>query len=141
MPPSRFLTGAARTKNETSVAARRRNVGSSLMLKMRGPAVFLAQFLGDLPPFNNLTNIGKWFAQFGYKGVQIPAWDRRVFDLDQAAESQAYCDDYRATLAKLGLEPTDVAGYLQGQVLAVHPAYERLFDGFHPPGLRGAQCA
>src|SRR5881628_1047357 len=116
-------------------------VGSSLMSRMRGPAVFLAQFLGDQPPFNNLTNIGKWFAQFGYKGVQIPAWDRRVFDLHQAAESQAYCDDYRATLANLGLEPTDVAGYLQGQVLALHPAYELLFDGFHPPGLRGAQCA
>src|SRR5439155_10293917 len=66
------------------------------------------------------------------------AWDRRTIDLDQAATSQAYCDDYRAQLQGLGLEVTELAGYLQGQVLAVHPAYETLFQGFHPPGLTGA---
>jgi sugar phosphate isomerase/epimerase len=109
------------------------------MSKMRGPAVFLAQFLRDEPPFDNLANIGKWFAGLGYKGVQIPAWDRRVFDLDRAAESKTYCDDYRATLQGLGLAATEIAPYLQGQVLAVHPAYEELFSGFHPPGLRGEQ--
>lgn len=108
------------------------------MSKMRGPAVFLAQFLRDEPPFNNLANIGKWFAQLGYKGVQIPAWDARVIDLDKAAQSKAYCDDYRGSLKAMGLEPTEVAGYLQGQVLAVHPAYEVLFAGFHPVGLSGA---
>jgi sugar phosphate isomerase/epimerase len=107
------------------------------MRRIKGPAVFLAQFLRDEEPFNNLSSIGKWFAGMGYKGVQIPAWDRRVIDLDQATASRGYCEDYRGRLAALGLEITELAGYLQGQVLAVHPAYEVGFSAFHPPGLTG----
>lgn len=107
------------------------------MPKMKGPAVFLAQFLRDQEPFCSLPGIGAWFAGLGYRGVQIPGWDKRVFDLDAAAESGAYCDDFRAQLAGLGLEVTEVAAYLQGQVLAVHPAYEVGFAAFHPPGLAG----
>jgi len=107
------------------------------MPNIKGPAVFLAQFLRDEAPFNSLTSIGKWFADLGYKAVQIPAWDARVFDLDKAASSKSYCDDYRATLASLGLEVSEIAGHLQGQVLAIHPAYEVMFQGFHPKGLTG----
>jgi hypothetical protein len=105
--------------------------------RIKGPAVFLAQFLRDEEPCNTLANIGKWFAGMGYKGVQLPAWDRRVIDLDQAAASRSYCDDYRGQLVSLGLEATELAGYLQGQVLAMHPAYAVGFSGFHPPGLDG----
>ena len=105
--------------------------------RIKGPAVFLAQFLRDEEPFCSLASIGKWFAGMGYKGVQIPAWDRRVIDLDQAAASRSYCDDYRGRLADLGLEITELTGYLQGQVLAVHPAYAVGFTAFHPPGLEG----
>jgi len=108
------------------------------MSKIKGPAVFLAQFLRDQPPFNNLANIGPWFANLGYKGVQIPGWDARIIDIDKAAKSKAYCDDFRGTLRDMGLEATEVAGYLAGQVLAIHPAYEVGFEGFHPKGLRGA---
>lgn len=104
---------------------------------MKGPAVFLAQFLRDEAPFNELLSIGRWFAEMGYTGAQIPAWDPRTIDLEQAAKSQAYCDDYQGKLSEIGLQPTDLAGYLQGQMLAVHPAYEVMFEGFHPPGLRG----
>lgn len=107
------------------------------MTQIQGPAVFLAQFLRDVAPFDNLENLCGWFAGLGYKGVQIPTWDRRVFDLDEAAESQAYCDDFRARLDALGLEPTELSGHLQGQVLAVHPAYEVGFEAFHPPGMKG----
>lgn len=107
------------------------------MAKIKGPAIFLAQFLRDEEPYNNLDNIGRWVAGLGYVGVQIPTWDKRVFDLDTAAESQAYCDEYRGRLAAMGLEPTECAGYLAGQVLAVHPAYEVMFEAFHPAGLRG----
>jgi sugar phosphate isomerase/epimerase len=106
--------------------------------RIKGPGVFLAQFLRDQEPFNSLAGIGRWFAGMGYKGVQIPGWDRRVIDLDQAAGSRGYCDDYRGHLAELGLEITELAGYLAGQVLAVHPAYEIGFAAFHPPGLQGA---
>lgn len=108
------------------------------MTQIQGPAIFLAQFLRNSAPYDSLDNIGPWVAGLGYKGVQIPAWDPRAIDLDKAAHSQAYCDDYKARLAELGLVPTELAGYLQGQVLAMHPAYETGFEAFHPPGLRGA---
>ena len=107
------------------------------MPKIKGPAIFLAQFMRDEEPYNNMEDIGRWIAGLGYKGVQIPAWDARAIDLDTAAESKIYCDEYRGTLKEVGLEPTELAGYLAGQVLAVHPAYEIMFDAFHPTGLRG----
>ena len=107
------------------------------MSSIKGPAVFLAQFLRDEPPFDALESIAGWFAELGYRGVQIPGWDPRTIDLDQAAESKTYCDDYCGGLKELGLEVTELAGYLQGQVLAVHPVYAEMFAGFHPPGLGG----
>lgn len=107
------------------------------MARMKGPGIFLAQFLRDEEPYNSIENIGKWVADLGYKGVQIPAWDSRAIDIDKAAESKAYCDDYKAVLESVGLEPTELAAHLQGQVLATHPAYEEGFAGFHPDGLTG----
>jgi sugar phosphate isomerase/epimerase len=107
------------------------------MQKIKGPAVFLAQFLRDQEPFNNLKAIAGWMADCGYKGLQIPTWDPRVIDLDQAAGSRAYCDDYRGLLGEMGLAPTELAAPLQGQVLAMHPAYERMFAPFYPEGLCG----
>jgi len=108
------------------------------MPRMKGPAVFLAQFLRDVEPYNNLDNIGKWVAGLGYKGVQIPTWDRRVFDLDKAAQSKSWCDELKGKLGAVGLQPTELAGYLASQVLAIHPAYEIMFESFHPAGLRGS---
>ena len=105
------------------------------MASVKGPGVFLAQFLRDTPPYDNLENIGRWVASLGYQGVQIPTWDSRVIDLDQAAESKAYCDDLKGMLADIGLEVTELAAHLQGQVLAMHPAYEVGFQAFHPEGL------
>ncbi len=105
------------------------------MPHMQGPGIFLAQFLRNEPPRDCLENIAGWVAGLGYKGIQVPGWDWRCIDLDRAAESKAYCDDYRARLARIGLEVTEVAGYLAGQVLAVHPAYAASFQVFHPPGL------
>jgi sugar phosphate isomerase/epimerase len=107
------------------------------MPRMKGPGVFLAQFLRDVEPYNSIDSIGKWVAGLGYKGVQIPAWDRRVFDLDKAAESKTWCDQYKGKLRAMGLEPTELAIYLAGQVMAIHPAYEIAFEAFHPAGLRG----
>ena len=72
------------------------------MASMKGPAVLLAQFMRDEPPYDTLENIGGWVADLGYKGVQIPAWDPRTIDLDQAAESVAYCDEYRGRLPSSG---------------------------------------
>jgi sugar phosphate isomerase/epimerase len=103
---------------------------------IRGPGIFLAQFAGDEAPFNNLRTIAQWAAGQGYKGVQIPTWDARLFDLELAAGSAAYCDEVRGTLADHGLEVTELSTHLQGQLMAVHPAYDRPMDGFAPQVLR-----
>jgi sugar phosphate isomerase/epimerase len=103
-----------------------------------GPGLFLAQFLRDQPPYDDLKRLVPWAARLGYKGLQIPTWDRRVFGLEEAAASQAYCDDFRSLLADHGLCVTELSAALQGQVLALHPAYEPLFEAFYPRGLRGA---
>ena len=104
---------------------------------MKGPAIFLAQFAGDEAPFDTLDNITKWAGDLGFKGVQVPTSDARLFDLKRAAESQDYVDEVKGTCAAGGVEVTELSTHLQGQLVASHPAYDRLFDGFAPAGLRG----
>ncbi|MCB2402336.1 sugar phosphate isomerase/epimerase family protein [Rhizobium ruizarguesonis] len=106
------------------------------MKTIKGPAIFLAQFLGENPPFDTLDNLAAWAASLGYKGIQIPT-DPRLFDLDIAGQSKAYCDDVRGRIAEHGIEITELSTHIQGQLVAVHPAYDTLFDGFAPPQLRG----
>ncbi len=109
------------------------------MSSIQGPAIFLAQFMRDEAPFNSLDSISKWMSDLGYKGVQIPAWDARCIDLDKAAESKSYAEDIRAKLDEYGLQPTELAAHLQGQVLGIHPAYAELFQPFYPEGLNDSQ--
>lgn len=104
---------------------------------IKGPAIFLAQFLGDEAPFNSLPSIIKWAADLGYKGVQIPTWDKRVFDLEKAAESKDYCDEIRAICEQNGVTITELSTHLQSQLVAVHPAYDVSFDAFAPEELHG----
>ena len=111
------------------------------MASIKGPAIFLAQFMRDEAPYNDIETIGEWVAGLGYKGVQLPTWDARVIDLDEAAASKIYCDDYRGMLGERGLEPTELSGHLQGQVLAIHPAYETMFQPFYPDGLKDRERA
>ena len=111
------------------------------MKTIKGPAIFLAQFAGDEAPFNSLDSIAEWAAGLGFVGVQIPSWDTRLVDLAQAAESKAYCDDLRATLDTHGIVVTELSTHLQGQLVAVHPAYDELFDPFASPGVRGNPAA
>ena len=111
------------------------------MKTIKGPAIFLAQFAGDHAPFNNLNDIARWAANLGYEGVQIPSWDARLFDLKHAAESKDYCDAVRGVLSQHGLVATELSTHLQGQLVAVHPAYDAAFDGFAPPSVRGNSTA
>jgi sugar phosphate isomerase/epimerase len=104
---------------------------------MQGPAIFLAQFAGDSAPFNSFATICGWAAGLGYKGVQIPTWDGRLFDLDKAASSQTYCDDIKGVAAQHGLSITELSTHLQGQLVAVHPAYDEAFDAFAPAPQKG----
>ena len=107
------------------------------MKTIKGPAIFLAQFAGDSAPFNSLDSIGAWAAGLGYKGVQIPSWDARLFDLKKAAQSKTYCEEVKGTLAAHGLQITELSTHLQGQLVAVHPAYDTLSDGFAIPAVHG----
>lgn len=107
------------------------------MKTMQGPAIYLAQFVGDEAPFNTFDAICGWAAGLGYKGVQIPAWDGRLIDLEQAAASQAYCDDLNAVAARHGVAITELATHLQGQCVAVNPAFDEALDAFAAPQVRG----
>src|SRR5688572_6481459 len=98
------------------------------MKTIKGPGIFLAQFLRDTEPYSNIESISGWVSSLGFKGIQVPTWDSRVFDLDRAADSKGYCDEYKGKRREAGLEVIELAAYLQGQVMAVHPAYELLFQ-------------
>ncbi|MCZ4431525.1 sugar phosphate isomerase/epimerase [Agrobacterium sp. SOY23] len=106
------------------------------MKTIKGPAIFLAQFAGDEAPFDTLDNLGQWAASLGYKGIQVPT-DPKLFDLEKAAASKAYCDDIKGRLAEIGVEITELSTHIQGQLVAVHPVYDEMFDGFAPAELRG----
>ncbi len=110
------------------------------MKTIQGPAIFLAQFLGDEPPFDTLEHLAQWAAGLGYQGLQLPTAPR-LFDLEQAAASDQYCDDVIALLARYGLQVTELSTHLQGQLIAVHPAYDALFDGFAPEHVKGDPAA
>ncbi|SEI85262.1 sugar phosphate isomerase/epimerase family protein [Paraburkholderia diazotrophica] len=114
------------------------------MKTIKGPAIFLAQFMGaqldTRAPFDNLAHLAEWAANLGYKGIQVPA-DPRLVDLEQAASSQAYCDDLLGIVTDAGVQITELSTHLQGQLVAVHPAYDVLFDGFAAPHVRGNPAA
>ena len=105
------------------------------MKTIKGPAIFLAQFLGDELPFDNLAHLASWAKGLGYEGIQVPA-DPRLIDLEKAAASDAYCDDLRRVVDDAGVCITELSTHLQGQLVAVHPAYDTLFDGFAAPHVR-----
>ncbi len=105
------------------------------MTTIKGPGIFLAQFIQNNPPYNNLEGIASWASGLGYRGIQAPTWDLRVFDLETASVSKQYCDDFKGRLALKNLEVIELASYIQGQVLAMHPVQLELFQPFFPNGL------
>lgn len=107
------------------------------MKEIRGPGIFLAQFAGNEAPFNDLNTICKWAAEQGFKGIQMPSWDGRLFDLQRASESMTYCQEVQGTLEEYDLELTELSTHLQGQLVAVNPAYDAMFDGFAPEQVHG----
>ncbi len=111
------------------------------MTTLKGPGIFLAQFMGDKPPFNTLQGICIWAKSVGFAGVQIPSWDSRLIDLQKAAESKDYCDEIKGIVNGCGMEITELSTHLQGQLVAVNPAYDALFDGFSPEAYRNNPTA
>lgn len=106
------------------------------MKTVKGPGIFLAQFIGSETPFNSLEGLCRWASDLGYKGIQIPTSDKWLFDLDQAAESQTYCDEIKGKINSFGLEITELSTHLQGQLVAVNPAYNVMFDNFAPESVK-----
>jgi sugar phosphate isomerase/epimerase len=104
---------------------------------IQGPGIYLAQFASDTAPFDSWASITRWAGGLGFKGVQIPSWDGRIFDLEKAAESQTYCDEVAGVARENGVAITELGTHLQGQLVAVHPAYDEAFDGFAPEAVRG----
>ncbi|MBE7177116.1 MAG: sugar phosphate isomerase/epimerase [Mucilaginibacter polytrichastri] len=107
------------------------------MQTLKGPGIFLAQFIGDEAPFNSLESICGWAKSLGFAGVQIPTLHPRFLDLQKAAESKTYADEIKGVVNAAGLEITELSTHLQGQLVACHPAYNELFDVFAPEKLRG----
>ena len=107
------------------------------MKTIQGPAIFLAQFMGEEVPFNSLETICQWAADLGYKGIQIPTWESRLIDLNLAGESKTYCDELKGKINSYGLDITELSTHLQGQLVAVNPAYDSMFDAFAPDAVKG----
>ena len=106
------------------------------MKTIQGPAIFLAQFMGDTAPFDSLEGVCRWAASLGYIGVQIPTWDSRLIDLEKAANSKDYCDELKEKVESYGVRITELSTHLQGQLVAVHPAYDLQFDNFAPDSVK-----
>jgi sugar phosphate isomerase/epimerase len=111
------------------------------MKTIKGPAIFLAQFMDDKAPFNSLANICQWASELGFKGVQIPTWDKRCIDLQKAAESKTYADEIKSIVESHGMAITELSTHLQGQLIASNQAYDAMFDAFAPKNTRGNEKA
>lgn len=107
------------------------------MKTLKGPGIFLAQFIGQQQPFNSLAGLAQWASALGYKALQMPCNHPLIFDLPRAATSQTYCDEVTGLLANYGLQISELSTHLEGQLIAVHPAHDRAFDGFAPAALHG----
>ncbi len=106
------------------------------MKTIKGPGIFLAQFIRNEAPFNNLKGICQWAKSLGFTGVQLPTLDDRFIDLKKAAQSKTYAQELKGLINEYGLEITELSTHLQGQLIAVNPAYDKLFDGFAPEEYR-----
>jgi len=108
---------------------------------LKGPGIFLSQFIGRQAPFDSLEGLAQWAASLGYKALQIPCNHPAIFDLQRAASSQTYCDEVRGLLQENGLCISELSTHLEGQLVAVHPAHDAAFDNFAPASVRGKREA
>ncbi len=91
------------------------------MKSVKGPAIFLAQFVDDEPPFNDIVAFSKWAKSLGYKGIQIPTWESHLIDLEKVANSKTYAEEYKGKIEATGVQITELSTHLQGQLVAVNP--------------------
>jgi sugar phosphate isomerase/epimerase len=106
------------------------------MQTIKGPGLFIAQFIDTDPKLGTLEGIAAFAAECKFTALQIPTFVPKIFDLEQAAQSQAYCDDVVGILAQYGLGISELTSQRQGQLMAVHPAYDRTLAHFAPENIR-----
>ncbi|CAA0087096.1 Inosose dehydratase [Starkeya nomas] len=111
------------------------------MRTIKGPGLFLAQFIGADAPFDSWKAITRWASGCGYVGVQVPTNDARILDLDAAAGSRDWCAQWAGEGSDNGVVVTELSTHLQGQLVAVHPAYDAMFDAFAPAAVHGKPAA
>lgn len=111
------------------------------MQTLKGPAIFLAQFMADDEPFDSIDHIARWAADLGFVAIQVPIGNPAFIDVAKAAQSKDYCDELKGRVAEHGIEISELSTHIEGQLVAVHPAYDELFDGFAPEALRGNPAA
>lgn len=111
------------------------------MKTLKGPAIFLAQFMADEDPFDNIESMAQWASRLGFKGIQVPIGNPNFIDVALAAQSKTYCDELKGRVGEQGVEITELSTHLEGQLVAVHPAYDELFDGFAPEEVRNNPSA
>jgi len=108
---------------------------------LRGPAVFLAQFMDDAEPYNSIEAMARWAADLGFLGIQVPIGNPAFIDVSLAATSADYCDELKGRVEACGVQITELSTHLEGQLVAVHPAYDKLFDAFAPAEVHGDPVA
>ena len=110
------------------------------MKTIKGPAIFLAQFAGDAPPFNSLDAICALGRQARLQRRPNSLLGRAPVRSQARREEQDLLRRYPRNVAKHGLAITELSTHLQGQLVAVHPAYDIAFDGFADPGPRQSEA-
>lgn len=90
------------------------------MRALKGPGLFLAQYINQQAPFNSLASFSKWVAEMSFTSIQIPcSSDPTLFNLTKAAESRAYCDDVRGILAEAGIGISSLSTQFNGRLAAI----------------------
>ena len=97
--------------------------------------------MAEQAPFNSFQGLCEWASGLGYKAIQVPTSNPEIFDLEKAAESQQYCDEVTGIAAEYGLTISELSTHLQGQLIAVHPAYDEMFDNFAADHVKGNPAA
>lgn len=107
---------------------------------IRGPGLFISQFVGADPPFDTLAGLAEWAAEIGFKALQVPVSDSRLKDLAGLSDDAAVAK-IEAVMSKAGLVVSEIAAQRSGQLLAVHPAYDETMDVMAAPDVRGNPAA
>ncbi|MBR0693191.1 sugar phosphate isomerase/epimerase [Bradyrhizobium lablabi] len=107
---------------------------------IRGPGLFISQFIGAEPPFDTLSGLAEWAQGLGFKALQIPVSDPRLKDLADLPDREAI-SKIEAVMSKTGLDVSEIAAQRSGQLLAVHPAYDETMDVLASPDVRGRPAA